>query len=298
MISIAMATYNGAKYIREQLDSLLIQTIPFDELIVCDDCSIDDSSEILKEYAAQDSRIKVYINEQNLGFNNNFQKAISICKGEYIALCDQDDIWLPHHIEVLKDLLYSGALLAAGGTKFIDSEGNILSDRTMAQTRNFPYSPDMVHEDIFRFICGYMNPFQGASMMVKKEFLNIALPLPKSAYIYDVWFSLCASLLGGLSFNPEIISLWRRHRKNATANILYHNPMRTLLGHIAKPGPVNRRGELLEELNTRLTELNPESRALLDEALEWNSQRYNLRGRLRNSLCEYRFWRHIQSRQA
>ena len=92
MISIAMATYNGELFIREQLDSILTQTLSDWELIVCDDGSTDNTLSILQEYANNDSRIKIYQNETNLGFKRNFEKAIGLCSGEYIALCDQDDI--------------------------------------------------------------------------------------------------------------------------------------------------------------------------------------------------------------
>ena len=91
MISIAMATYNGAKYLREQIDSILAQTIQDFELVVCDDCSSDDTWDILKQYSDADKRIKVFRNESNMGFKRNFEKAMSLCGGDYIALSDQDD---------------------------------------------------------------------------------------------------------------------------------------------------------------------------------------------------------------
>lgn len=101
MISIAMATYNGEKYLREQLDSILAQTVQDFELVVCDDCSTDSTVRILEEYVEKDARIKIFCNEQNLGFVKNFEKAISLCQGECIALSDQDDVWLPEHLQVL-----------------------------------------------------------------------------------------------------------------------------------------------------------------------------------------------------
>lgn len=295
MISIAMATYNGGRFIRLQLDSILCQTLAFDELVICDDCSTDDTVEILQEYRDKDSRIKIFINDHNIGFNRNFQKAIGLCEGDYIALSDQDDIWLPLHLEVLSNQLDSGALLAVGGTKFIDENGIILSDRTMAQARNYPLQTTR-NSDIFMFVCGYMNPFQGASMMGKKEFFNIALPLPESAYLYDVWFTMCASLMGVLSFNPEIISYWRRHGKNATKNQLHHNPLRTLFGHIVKSGQVNSREDMLNELEFRLgSKANERERNLIHIALKWSARRNNVSGRLRNSIYELRFWKRIHS---
>ena len=95
MISIAMATFNGEKYLREQIDSILAQTHQNFELVICDDCSTDGTAGILREYETQDSRIRVYVNERNIGFKKKFERAISLCKGEYIALSDQDDVWRP-----------------------------------------------------------------------------------------------------------------------------------------------------------------------------------------------------------
>ena len=93
MISIVMATYNGETYIREQINSILNQTISDFELIICDDCSKDSTVEIIKRYKDKDKRITLVENEKNLGFKKNFEKAISYCKGDFIAFCDQDDIW-------------------------------------------------------------------------------------------------------------------------------------------------------------------------------------------------------------
>ena len=88
MISVAMTTYNGEKYIRKQIESILNQSMKVDEIIVCDDGSTDKTVEILKEYP-----VTVYQNENNLGYRLNFKKAMSLCTHEYTFLCDQDDIW-------------------------------------------------------------------------------------------------------------------------------------------------------------------------------------------------------------
>ena len=93
LISIAIATYNGEKYLEEQLDSIYAQTYKNIEVIVTDDCSSDKTVEILKKYYKSHG-LKYVINETNLGFVKNFEKAISLCRGDYIALSDQDDIWL------------------------------------------------------------------------------------------------------------------------------------------------------------------------------------------------------------
>ena len=91
MISIAMATYNGEKNIKEQIESILNQTLKEFELIICDDASTDNTVPILTSFAEKDKRIKILKNEQNLGFKKNFEKILFHCTGEYIAFCDQDD---------------------------------------------------------------------------------------------------------------------------------------------------------------------------------------------------------------
>lgn len=99
-ISVAIATYNGERFLREQLDSLYAQTILPSEVVVCDDRSTDRTPEILEEYSRKYG-LKYTINEQSLGCSDNFMKAFSLCTQQYIMICDQDDIWFPNKIETL-----------------------------------------------------------------------------------------------------------------------------------------------------------------------------------------------------
>lgn len=92
-VSIVMCTYNGEQFLREQLDSILAQTYPIHELIIQDDCSTDHTADIVREYARQYPFIRFHANISNLGFNRNFQDALSKAEGDYIAIADQDDIW-------------------------------------------------------------------------------------------------------------------------------------------------------------------------------------------------------------
>ena len=98
MISLAMPTYNGSKFLRKQLDSIYEQTLIPDEIVVVDDCSTDNTRDILEEYKMTRG-LKYYVNEKNLGYNKNYVKAIMLCNGDYILLCDQDDVWLPNKVE-------------------------------------------------------------------------------------------------------------------------------------------------------------------------------------------------------
>ena len=91
-----MTTYNGQKFIREQIESILCQSMHVDEIVICDDCSTDNTVEILKEYP-----VRLFVNKTNLGFKRNFKQAMEFCKGDYIFLCDQDDIWENDKVEKL-----------------------------------------------------------------------------------------------------------------------------------------------------------------------------------------------------
>lgn len=102
MISVCMATYNGEKYIHEQMSSILPQLCDLDEIIVCDDASVDKTVAILESFC--DNRIKLFRNSSNLGHVKNFEKAISLANGEYIFLSDQDDIWEPNKIKKTIDV--------------------------------------------------------------------------------------------------------------------------------------------------------------------------------------------------
>ena len=214
MISIAMATYNGEKYLAEQLDSILTQTVQDFELIVCDDCSSDATVEILNRYAEEDKRIKVFVNDENLGFKKNFEKAIRLCSGEYIALSDQDDVWLPEHLEKLLNLI-GDADIACGNADLVNANGYRIRQRLSENGHLFClYEKDLL---LYRIICLY-DPFQGASMLIRSGFLKNTgiLPIPKGVLYHDAWFAACACVQRGINYTFEIITLYRQHGDNSS----------------------------------------------------------------------------------
>lgn len=97
-VSVVICTYNGEKFLREQLDSIIAQTYPIAEIIVQDDCSTDHTVDIIKEYASTQSNIRLYQNKQNLGYNLNFKTAVKHATSDFVALSDQDDVWMPEKI--------------------------------------------------------------------------------------------------------------------------------------------------------------------------------------------------------
>ena len=213
MISIAMATYNGEKYLREQIDSILNQTIQDFEIVVCDDSSTDGTFHILQEYAQNDSRFHIYSNKENLGFKNNFEKAISLCNGDYIALSDQDDIWMPNHLEILKTAI-KDKVLACGNADLIDKDGNSMGI-TFWEQEAFDYIPT-TDLDKALSITLFRSPYQGAAMMIRKQLLTYALPIPTSMTYHDSWFAHIACFCGGIECVEKSILKYRRLEGSVT----------------------------------------------------------------------------------
>ena len=213
MISIAMTTYNGDKYLREQIDSILVQTIQDFELIVCDDCSTDSTVEILEEYQQNDKRIKVYRNDSNLGFKKNFEKAISLCNGEYIALSDQDDIWMPNHLEILKKAIKDNVLVC-GNAELVDKKGESLGT-TFWEQEAFDSVPSSNLGKAMSILL-FRGSYQGAAMMIKRNIVKTALPIPEKYTFHDSWLALVACFSGGIACVDIPILKYRRIEESVT----------------------------------------------------------------------------------
>jgi glycosyltransferase involved in cell wall biosynthesis len=205
LVSIALCTYNGEKYLKEQLDSLLNQTYPNTEIIVVDDHSTDSTFEILKGYTTN-PKIKLYRNEKNLGFVKNFEKAITYCKGEMIALSDQDDIWDLKKIEFLLDniqdniLIYHNSLL-------ITSEGSDTKS-TMKDNLNF-----IKGSNNLGFI--FCNCLTGHSILFKCELLKYLFPIPEKLF-HDVWIGFVATTIDKITYTDKCLVKYRQHENNVT----------------------------------------------------------------------------------
>lgn len=169
LCSIALTTYNGEQFVLTQLESLSNQTIKDIEIVVCDDGSSDATCEILKQYAIKEPRMRFYRNDINLGFKKNFEKVIGLCHGDYIALCDQDDIWLPNHIELLLQHMDEKAQIVCGNSLLIDE-----NDRETGKTLSYLDSMDYIPNTclgIANHIIMNENTFQGRLCLLGNPFL-------------------------------------------------------------------------------------------------------------------------------
>lgn len=216
MLSIAMTTYNGSKYISEQLESIANQTLKDYELVICDDCSKDNTVEIIKSFQQNDSRIKLFCNEQNLGFKKNFEKVIGLCQGDYIALCDQDDVWTENHLEALFSNIGNNYVIA-GNNQLVDADMKSLSSDFFS-SHLFSLEKYPTNSDILKKILLSGNCFQGASMLLKKDFLNFYLPLPEDIPYHDSWLAALACSFNKFTCINTIITKYRQHDNQVTHN--------------------------------------------------------------------------------
>lgn len=209
LISIAICTYNGEKYLREQLDTIVKQDYPHLEIIVVDDGSKDHTVAILKEYEVAYPFFKVYQNEQNLGYIKNFEKAISLCTGDLIALADQDDIWEMDKISLMVDEI-KDHLLLYHNSEFITEEG-LSMDRQMTDIRNFYAGSD---SRVFLL----ENCVSGHAMLFKKDLLNYFSAFDTNSF-HDWWIVYIATCNGTVGFMNDCLVKYRQHN-NANTNIL------------------------------------------------------------------------------
>ncbi|WP_395066835.1 glycosyltransferase family 2 protein [Paraburkholderia silvatlantica] len=211
MISVCIATYNGAKYIREQLDSIIPQIGDADEIVVCDDQSSDDTVSILTSY--NDPRICIHRNEVRLGHVRNFEKAMSLARGDFIFLSDQDDIWLPGRVRNMLARLDAdpSVNLVASNFDLIDAQGQKMGEfRLLGATKKTKLA------QIGAIFLGRA-PYFGCTFLLKRNLLKSGLPIPKGIESHDIWFALVASSIGSV-FNLRAPTLLHRiHGKNMTA---------------------------------------------------------------------------------
>jgi glycosyltransferase involved in cell wall biosynthesis len=224
-ISVVVCTYNGAKYIEEQLASITGQTYAVTEIIVVDDASSDDTFEVVARAAARDTRISLYKNESNIGFTANFEKAMKMATNDFIAIADQDDIWHVHKIEkMMAAFKPDAAAIYCDSVRFtktvpIDAVANKKNRR--------------IEGTEVRKLAMY-NTVSGHALIIRKSLLVYALPIPSAIY-YDWWLALQAVASGGLQFLDEILVYQRAHDNNVTIakdtseNELRNN-YRTMLG--------------------------------------------------------------------
>lgn len=206
MISVCMATYNGEKYIREQLDSILVQLAEDDELVISDDLSSDKTIEIIQSY--KDMRIKLYIHRENHGFVRNFENALKHVRGDIIFLSDQDDVWMPDKVEVTTAAL-KNCDFTVSDCITINENKQVIS-RSRIQDYN-------IKTGFWRLMV--KTRYLGCCMAFKRNVLDAALPFPNNAYLmeHDLWLATVAEFYFKTAVIRKPLIQYRRHENNVSS---------------------------------------------------------------------------------
>lgn len=220
-ISIALCTFNGSNYLKEQLDSFISQDRQPDEVIICDDRSSDQTHEIVNDFIKRAPfKVKFVINSNNLGITKNFEKAISLCTGDLIALSDQDDVWHPQKISLHEKIFDNRSEI---GVSFSNAE-------VVDQDLN-PIGYDMWHRVVFtqseqkkvqneEAVSVFLKHFiiTGATMVFKADLKPVILPIP-SCWFHDAWLALIIASISNVSLIDEPLVEYRQHSDNQLGGI-------------------------------------------------------------------------------
>ncbi|GAB3793517.1 glycosyltransferase family 2 protein [Spirosoma humi] len=202
-ISVCLASYNGERYIKQQLNSILLQLNSEDEVIVSDDGSSDNTIKVI--CSLQDQRIKIYNNSGPRGPLSNFESALERATGDYIFLADQDDIWLPDKILIYRPLLDKYDLVLSD-CHVVDKEGVMLKKSFFDYRGSRPGFWYNI----------YKNSYMGCCMAFRREIFSYILPFPKNIYMHDWWIGLLVEVRGSVFFCHHPTINYVRHGSNAS----------------------------------------------------------------------------------
>jgi glycosyltransferase involved in cell wall biosynthesis len=203
-ISIALASYNGQKYILEQLESFSSQSKLPDEVIVSDDCSTDETTALVRKFSlGAPFDVKLYVNKANLGYAQNFANALSKTTGDLIFLSDQDDVWFPNKInDVYNIAISSEALLIMNDAEITDQYLNPSGLSKLNQIKAMGFKDN-------KFV-------MGCCAAIKKDLLDLTSPMDSSFPAHDTWISWFAEFMGLKVVCSEVMQYYRRHDSNVS----------------------------------------------------------------------------------
>lgn len=213
-IDVLLATYNGEKYLKEQIESILNQTYKNIHLIISDDNSQDKTREILKEYKNVDDRVTVYFQEKNLGYVRNFEFLLKQVESDYYMLSDQDDVWLPQKVEkTIETLKKQNADLVFGDLEVVDENLKTI----YPSFGDFMLLNRKIKNQITSYKLNYLyNCVTGCTILSKRKYIKDILPIPNtSKYVaHDHWIGIIVSLNGKVAYMPEKYIKYRQHGNN------------------------------------------------------------------------------------
>lgn len=207
LISIAVCTFNGEKHIYEQLDSLVNQTYSNKEIIIIDDHSDDDTLNILLQYQSKYPFVKVYQNELNLGYIKNFEKTILLCKGDYITISDQDDIWNLEKLSTLQSNIRNEDIMIYHDSAIVDENGKSLRK---SLSKAIGYISGTANKNLLLNNC-----IAGHAMMFRRSLFDYIFPVPLTVP-YDHWIAYISLTVGSVRYLKQNLVAYRQHTSSVT----------------------------------------------------------------------------------
>lgn len=260
-LSIAMTTYNGARYLQGQLDSFLAQTRLPDELVVCDDGSRDETIEILERFQkVSPFMVRIFQSVENLGHEKNFGKAIDLCQGDIIFLSDQDDVWFPSKLAVVQDVFNKkmGILLVINDSEITDGVLQSTGRTVLGQTK----AAGVLGENSKSLTLGCATAF-------RSELRSLISPVPALDYGHDSWIHDFTHMIGGRYVLETVLQFYRRHGGNVS-NWVFDGSARATMHDVVKPSAgqdlrpaYEKRMATLDVMVSRLLSLGPDNFAKL-----------------------------------
>ena len=206
--SVAMASYNGARYIEEQLQSVLSQLGEQDEVVVSDDGSTDGTRQLLEALAGRDSRVRV-LDGPRAGVVRNFENALAAVTGEIVFLCDQDDVWRPDKVEAVCAAFEDPAV-------WLVMHDARVTDDTLRPVADSFFALHGSRAGYARTL--WRKAYIGCCMAFRRELLQLALPFPDGIPMHDQWLGMLADRQGGVRLLAHPLIDYRRHAGTATTD--------------------------------------------------------------------------------
>jgi glycosyltransferase involved in cell wall biosynthesis len=215
-VSVALCTFNGERFLREQLDSIQSQSRGVNEIVICDDCSDDTTAEIVLAFAADTSvPVKWFRNPNRLGVTKNFEKAISLCTGEMIFLCDQDDRWTRDKVATLLAAMESGSIgLAFSNAQVVADDLSPLGYRLWDSIWFDPAEQQRVNAGDALPVLLRHAIAAGSTLAFKAEYLPLLLPIPDFPHSHDIWITLLLACVGKIEPVDRDLIQYRIHGGN------------------------------------------------------------------------------------
>jgi glycosyltransferase involved in cell wall biosynthesis len=217
-VAVAMCTFNGARFLRQQLASIVEQTRLPDELVICDDASTDNTVEFLQRFAdSAPFPVRVIANRENQGSTKNFEKAISSCQADIIVLSDQDDIWQPYRLQKTCDAFEAEESLGLvfGDADIINQDSSPVGMRLWDTVRFGRMQKSLIQQGRYTQALLKRTVVTGATMAFRSRYLDVVLPIPP-IWVHDAWIALIISFFAPIkALETPLI----RYRKHATQQI-------------------------------------------------------------------------------